>query len=82
MIQPELYERFLALHQRAQGFVMPNPWDATSALLLKEAGFEALGTSSAAIAAALGRIGRSPRNQPRRAYRQCAADRPDDWFAG
>src|SRR6201992_2147891 len=54
--QPQLYERFLALHQRPQGFVMPNAWDAVSALLLKEAGFEALGTSSAALAAALGRI--------------------------
>jgi 2-methylisocitrate lyase-like PEP mutase family enzyme len=54
--QHELYERFLALHQRPQGFVMPNAWDAISALLLKEAGFEAIGTSSAALAAALGRI--------------------------
>ena len=39
MNQPERYERFLALHQREHGFVMPNAWDATSALLLKEAGF-------------------------------------------
>lgn len=56
MNQPERYERFLALHQRPQGFVMPNAWDATSALLLAEAGFEALGTSSAALAASLGRL--------------------------
>ena len=35
---------------------MPNPWDAVSALILKEAGFEALGTSSAALAASLGRL--------------------------
>jgi 2-methylisocitrate lyase-like PEP mutase family enzyme len=56
MKQPELYERFLALHKREGGFIMPNPWDGTSALLLKEAGFEALGTSSAALAAAMGRI--------------------------
>jgi 2-methylisocitrate lyase-like PEP mutase family enzyme len=56
MSQRERYERFLALHQRPTGFVMPNAWDATSALLLKEAGFEAIGTSSAAIAAALGRL--------------------------
>ena len=54
--QAELYERFLALHRRPDGFIMPNPWDATSALLLKEAGFEALGTSSAALALSLGRI--------------------------
>ncbi|HEY0798264.1 MAG TPA: isocitrate lyase/PEP mutase family protein, partial [Candidatus Baltobacteraceae bacterium] len=35
---------------------MPNPWDGVSALLCKEAGFEALGTSSAAIAFSLGRL--------------------------
>jgi 2-methylisocitrate lyase-like PEP mutase family enzyme len=56
MTQPELYERFLALHQREGGFIMPNPWDGTSALLLKAAGFEAHGTSSAAIASAMGRL--------------------------
>jgi 2-methylisocitrate lyase-like PEP mutase family enzyme len=56
MKQPELYERFLALHQREGGFIMPNAWDGTSALLLKRAGFEALGTSSAALAATLGRL--------------------------
>ena len=56
MKQAERYERFLALHQRATGFVMPNAWDGVSALLLKEAGFEAIGTSSAALAASLGRL--------------------------
>jgi 2-methylisocitrate lyase-like PEP mutase family enzyme len=50
------YERFLALHQRDGGFVMPNAWDGLSALLLREAGFEAIGTSSAALAASLGRL--------------------------
>jgi 2-methylisocitrate lyase-like PEP mutase family enzyme len=34
---------------------MPNAWDGVSALLLKEAGFAAVGTSSAALAASLGR---------------------------
>ena len=56
MKQPELYERFLALHKREGGFIMPNAWDGTSALLLKAAGFEALGTSSAALASAMGRL--------------------------
>jgi 2-methylisocitrate lyase-like PEP mutase family enzyme len=56
MKQPELYEQFLALHQRPEGFVMPNAWDGVSALLLRQAGFEALGTSSAALAASLGRL--------------------------
>jgi 2-methylisocitrate lyase-like PEP mutase family enzyme len=35
---------------------MPNPWDGASAVLMKDAGFEALGTSSAAIALSLGRL--------------------------
>jgi hypothetical protein len=56
MKQPELYERFRLLHERKGGFIMPNAWDAVSALLLKQAGFEALGTSSAAVASALGRL--------------------------
>jgi len=54
MSQAERYECFRALHEKL--FIMPNPWDGTSALLLKEAGFQALGTSSAAIAFALGRV--------------------------
>ena len=56
MKQPELYERFRALHEQKGGFIMPNAWDGASALLLKDAGFQALGTSSAAIASALGRL--------------------------
>jgi 2-methylisocitrate lyase-like PEP mutase family enzyme len=56
MKQPELYERLRALHEREAGFIMPNAWDGISALLLKRAGFQALGTSSAAIASAMGRL--------------------------
>jgi 2-methylisocitrate lyase-like PEP mutase family enzyme len=48
------YERFLALHHTPGAFIMPNPWDGMSALLLKNAGFAALGTSSIAIASAAG----------------------------
>ena len=55
MTQAEHYEQFLALHQQPEAFVMPNAWDGLSALILKNAGFAALGTSSAALAAALGR---------------------------
>jgi 2-methylisocitrate lyase-like PEP mutase family enzyme len=49
------YERFRALHQEPGAFVMPNAWDGASAVLLKRAGFKALGSTSFAIAAALGR---------------------------
>ncbi|MEU9405761.1 isocitrate lyase/phosphoenolpyruvate mutase family protein [Streptomyces sp. NPDC048281] len=51
----ELYETFMALHTRDGGLVMPNAWDGLSALVLADAGFEAVATSSAAIAATLGR---------------------------
>ncbi|MFE4823944.1 isocitrate lyase/phosphoenolpyruvate mutase family protein [Streptomyces sp. NPDC056704] len=52
----ELYEQFMALHTRDGGLVMPNAWDGLSALMLADAGFEAVATSSAAIAATLGRL--------------------------
>lgn len=49
------YERFRTLHERREAFVMPNAWDATSAVLLKRAGFEALGSTSLGLAFSLGR---------------------------
>src|SRR5262245_4882452 len=52
----ELYEKFMTMHTREGGLVMPNAWDGVSALVLADAGFEAIGTSSAALAGALGRI--------------------------
>lgn len=55
MSPAERHERFRALHQGPGLFVMPNAWDGMSALLLREAGFQALGSSSIAIALALGR---------------------------
>jgi 2-methylisocitrate lyase-like PEP mutase family enzyme len=54
--QPAAYERFRALHLQLQAFVMPNAWDGASAVLLREAGFPALGTTSLGIAFALGRL--------------------------
>jgi 2-methylisocitrate lyase-like PEP mutase family enzyme len=51
----KLYEDFMALHTREGGLVMPNAWDGLSALVLADAGFEAIATSSAALAATLGR---------------------------
>jgi 2-methylisocitrate lyase-like PEP mutase family enzyme len=47
--------RFVALHDASSPFVIPNPWDVGSACLLAGLGFEALATSSAASACALGR---------------------------
>jgi 2-methylisocitrate lyase-like PEP mutase family enzyme len=53
--QLEKTERFKALHARAGAFVIPNPWSAGSARLLAGLGFEALATTSAGFANALGR---------------------------
>jgi 2-methylisocitrate lyase-like PEP mutase family enzyme len=47
--------RFRALHEADRLFVMPNPWDVGSARLLAASGFEALATTSAGFAWALGK---------------------------
>ena len=48
-------ERFRDLHQRDGVFIMPNPWDVGTARILASMGFEALATTSAGMAFALGR---------------------------
>jgi 2-methylisocitrate lyase-like PEP mutase family enzyme len=48
-------ERFRALHERDGAFVIPNPWDIGSALLLTELRFEALATTSFGFANSIGR---------------------------
>ena len=53
--QKEKAVRFRALHDGPGAFVIPNPWDAGSARILAGLGFQALATSSAASASALGR---------------------------
>jgi 2-methylisocitrate lyase-like PEP mutase family enzyme len=47
--------RFRALHERDGVFIIPNPWDIASARILAGLGFEALATSSAASAVAIGK---------------------------
>jgi 2-methylisocitrate lyase-like PEP mutase family enzyme len=47
--------RFRELHARERLFVMPNPWDVGSAMLLESLGFEALATTSAGFALAIGK---------------------------
>ena len=46
---------FSKMHDGRIGFVMPNAWDAGSAILLAEAGFAAIATTSAGIAFSLGK---------------------------
>src|SRR5579862_5206507 len=55
MTQTEKAMRFRALHERAEAFLIPNPWDAGSARILAALGFEAFATSSGAAAATFGR---------------------------
>ena len=51
----EKADRFRALHHGPGAFVIPNPWDVGSSRILAGLGYEALATSSAAAATALGR---------------------------
>jgi 2-methylisocitrate lyase-like PEP mutase family enzyme len=53
--QIERAQAFRALHERPGVFVIPNPWDVGSARILAGLGFEALATTSAGMAFALGR---------------------------
>jgi 2-methylisocitrate lyase-like PEP mutase family enzyme len=53
--QNEKAARFRALHDGPGAFVIPNPWDAGTARMLAGLGFQALATSSAASAAAIGK---------------------------
>jgi 2-methylisocitrate lyase-like PEP mutase family enzyme len=52
--QAELARQFLALHDGRKTLVLPNAWDVASARIFEEAGFPAVGTSSAGVAFALG----------------------------
>jgi 2-methylisocitrate lyase-like PEP mutase family enzyme len=62
--QNEKAARFRALHDGPGAFVIPNPWDIGSARVLAGLGFQALATSSAASACALGkRDGRLTRDE-------------------
>lgn len=52
--QLEKAKTFQALHTHAGAFIIPNPWDIASARLLEHFGFQALATTSAGYAFALG----------------------------
>ena len=52
--QAELARQFLSLHDGRKTLVLPNAWDVASARIFEEAGFPAVGTSSAGVAFALG----------------------------
>jgi len=53
--QKQRADRFRALHESPGVFLLPNQWDVGSARILAGLGFQALATSSAAAASAVGR---------------------------
>ncbi|MEX0839074.1 MAG: isocitrate lyase/phosphoenolpyruvate mutase family protein [Parvibaculum sp.] len=48
-------QTFQAMHKSGPGFIMPNAWDAGSAMLLAATGFKAIATTSGGIAFSLGK---------------------------
>jgi len=48
------FQKFIQLHQKETPLLLGNVWDTKSALLFEKAGYEAIGTSSAAISNSLG----------------------------
>lgn len=63
------FEHFCGLHHAATPLLLGNAWDAMSAKLLEDAGFAAVGTTSAGVAASLG----WPDNEQLPAEELCAA---------
>ena len=55
MMRDQKLTAFRALHERHGAFVIPNPWNAGTARILAALGFEALATTSAGYAFAVGR---------------------------
>lgn len=54
--QADKVQRFRALHEAPEAFVIANAWDAGSARVLTALGFPAIATSSGACAGVLGRV--------------------------
>ena len=52
--QTQLARDFLELHRGPKILVLPNAWDVASARIFEDAGFPAIGTSSAGVAFSLG----------------------------
>lgn len=52
--QAELARQFLELHHGPRMLVLPNAWDVASARIFEDAGFSAIGTTSAGIANSFG----------------------------
>ena len=73
--QAELARQFLELHRGPKILVLPNAWDVSSARIFEDAGFPAIGTTSAGIAFSLGYPDgqKIPRDEMLAAVRRIAA---------
>jgi 2-methylisocitrate lyase-like PEP mutase family enzyme len=47
---------FKKLHDSSESFIIPNPWDQGSALMMQKVGYKALATTSAGFAQTLGKV--------------------------
>ncbi len=64
MTRSDRGKHFRQLHQCEGAFILPNPWDAGTARIFASMGFEALATTSAGMAFALGKPeGRTSRDE-------------------
>lgn len=70
-----LARQFHNLHAAPAGFIMPNAWDAGGAIVLAEAGFPAIATTSAGIAFSMGRQDYSVSDPARRVSREVMFER-------
>jgi 2-methylisocitrate lyase-like PEP mutase family enzyme len=75
--QNEKATRFRALQNGPGAFVIPNPWDVGSARVLAGLGFQALATSSAAAASAVGRKDHSLTREESLAHARLIVDATD-----
>ncbi len=53
--QEDKYQKFRACHEKPGAFVIPNPWNAGSAMILESLGYNCLATTSAGLAFSMGR---------------------------
>jgi len=75
--QNQRADRFRALHESLGVFVLPNPWDVGSARILAGLGFQALATSRAAAASAVGRQDHEVTREESLAHRRLIVDATD-----
>ena len=75
--QAEKCQAFAELHAQDDAFIIANPWDAGSALLLQGLGFKALATSSSGFAFAIGKADGQPTLEDKLAHCQAVASVTD-----